>query len=261
MAQRNTHQVAAMTVVPFAQAPQPEIELWALESAGEPRTVEPAAQAERYDARQQVIDLKRTLEEAANECGRLQSSLVSQQQLEQLLKQGRIHLQDLQSRLLLVTAERDQLKTEFTDHKIASQREIERLQTGLEETTREAFLQQTRAEQREREMLSKVQEQRHHIDALAEQLHKAGAERDRLAAELVEREAAHAQFAEERADERYTFERLLAEATSNQREMIQELDEKGQQLDTLREAAIRAQSLAREIMRAHEVAPTETHKS
>src|SRR5215210_1643466 len=123
MAQRNTHQVAAMTVIPFAQAPQPEIEVWAVESGGEAQSVEPAAQAEHYDARQQVIHLKRYLEEAANECGRLQSSLVSQQQLEQLLKQGRIHLQDLQSRLLQITGERDQLKTDFTDHKIASQRE------------------------------------------------------------------------------------------------------------------------------------------
>jgi hypothetical protein len=42
--------------------------------------------------------------------------------------------------------------------------------------------------------------------------------------------------------------------------MVQELDEKRQQLETLREAAMRAQSLAREIMRAHEKIPVESLK-
>ena len=45
---------------------------------------------------------------------------------------------------------------------------------------------------------------------------------------------------------------MLSEATANQREMVQELDENRQQVETLREAAMRAQSLARQIMRAHE---------
>jgi chaperonin cofactor prefoldin len=250
-----------MSALPFVVAAQPAVESpESAESARREAGAEPAAPTEATIVGQQVLDLKRKLEEAASDFGRLQSSLAPHQQLEQLLRQGRIHLQDLRSRLQQVTVERDRLETEFSDHKTARQGEIDRLQTQVEDARREAFLQQTLAEQRERDMLSKNQDQLHQIDALGKQLQKAAAERDSLAAQLQEREAVHQQFVEERADERSTFQRVLAEATANQRDMVQELDEQRQQIETLREASMRAQSLARQIMRAHEEIPLEKSK-
>jgi hypothetical protein len=253
-----------MSVVPFATAPQSDLEPCSSESREPARredSAESPAHTETGDVEQQVLGLKTRLEEAASEFGRLQNSLIPHQQLEQLLKQGRLHLQDLRSRLQQMTAERDRLETEFRDHKTVQQREVVRLQTQIDEATRQALLQRTLAEQLERDMLAKEQEQRQQTDALQGQLQKALADRGRLTAHLEEREAAHKQFAEERSEERFTFERLLAEATTNQREMIQELDEQRQQIQTLREAAMRAQSLARQIMRAHETSLPENPKS
>jgi chromosome segregation ATPase len=254
-----------MSGVPFAPAPQSDLETWSPESVEPARredSAEPPAQAEIGDVQQQVLGLKTKLEEAASEFGRLQKSLVPQQQLEHLLRQGRAHLEDLRSQLQQITAERDRLETEFRDRQAAHQREVDRLQTQIHEATRQAVLQRTLAEQLGRDLLAKEQEQRQQTDALSEQLQKALAERGRLAAHLDEREVAHKQFAEERTEERFTFERLLAEATANQRDMVQDLDEQRQQIQTLREAAMRAQSLARQIMRAHEtVLPENRSKS
>jgi chromosome segregation ATPase len=283
MAHRTTHQLATSTLVPFAQASLPQVELWTLtpvqapQPAAQPvqpdqpiqpvqpvavesRNAEPAAPGGAIDTQHQLLALKQKLEEAVGECEQLQSSLTSQQQLEQLLLQGRTHLHDLRARLQHMTAERDRLQIELSERQTEHQHESERLQIQLGEMTNAAFLQRMLAEQRERDMRAKQQDQQQQIDALDEQLQHTVAERDGLAAQLEQDQAAYRQFADERADERYTFERLLAEATSNQRDMVQELDEKRQQLETLREAAIRAQSLAREIMRAHEKIPVESLK-
>jgi hypothetical protein len=280
MAHRTTHQLATTTVVPFAQAPLPQVELWTLTPvqppqplapieqaypsappvAMESRNVDPPVPTGALDSLQQLIALKKKLEDAASDCEQLEGSLTSQQQLEHLLLQGRTHLQDLRARLQQMTAERDRLQIELADRQTAHQHEVERMQIQVGEMTNAAFLQRMLAEQRERDMRAKQQDQQQQIDALDEQLQYTVAERDGLTARLQQQEAAHRQFAEERTDERFTFERLLAEATSNQRDMVQELDEKRQQLETLREAAIRAQSLAREIMRAHEKIPVESLK-
>src|SRR5918993_4729752 len=195
-----------MSVVPFSASP---------DSAAEPETPMQAV-----DARHQMVAVKQKLEEAVGQIDALQTTLAAQDQLEQLLKQGRTHLHDLRARLQQVTAERDRLQTEAVDTKNAHRAEVDQLQRQM--------------------------------DDLRAELQGATAERNRLAAHLEEREAAHKQFAEERSDERSTFKRLLDEASSTQREMTEELNEQRQQLDTLREAAMRAQSFAREIMRAHE---------
>jgi chromosome segregation ATPase len=198
-----------MSVVPFANGPESD--------------AEPAAPSDAADPQQQVLALKAMLEAAVGDCTRLQNSLVSQQQLEQLLRQGRTHLQEMRSRLEQATADRGRLEAEVNeanDARNARQREVGDLQTQL--------------------------------GNVREELQQAAAERDRLARQLAEQEAAHQRYVEDRTEDRIKFERLLAEATSNQRQMVEELGEQQQQLDTLREAAMRAQSLAREIMRAHE---------
>lgn len=207
---REWGQITEMSVVPFTASPD--------------SPAEPDSHAQVSDARHQMGALKQKLEEAVGQIDALQTNLASQEQLEQLLKQGRTHLQDLRTRLQQVTAERDRLQAEAIDTKNAHRAEVDELRRQLQRQ----------------------------IDDVRGELQGATAERNRLAAHLEAREAAHKQFAEERSDERSTFKRLLDEATSTQREMTDELNEQRQQIDTLREAAMRAQSFAREIMRAHE---------
>jgi chromosome segregation ATPase len=198
-----------MSVVPFTTSPGSD--------AAAP------AQTDAVDARQRMLVVKRKLDEVSSEVDSLQSTLASQQDLEQLLKQGKTHLQDLRSRLQQTAAERDRLQAELVESGKAHQRAIEQIEREMED--------------------------------LREALRGATGERNRVAAQFAEQEASHARFAEERTDERNTFKRLLDEASFNQRELMQELDEQRQQLDTLREAAMRAQNFAREIMRAHDTAP------
>ena len=195
-----------MSVVPFSASPDPDASV--------------SAQTDAIDARQRMQGVKRMLEEVSGEINAIQTTLASQQELEQLLKQGRAHLHDLRGRLQLAGAERDRLQAEVADSSKAHQRAIEQL---------------------ERQM-----------DDVRAELQGAIAERNRLAAQVEEQEAAHKQLAEERADERSTFKRLLDEASFTQSEMTAQLEEQRQEIDTLREAAMRAQSFAREIMRAHE---------
>jgi hypothetical protein len=176
-----------MSVVPFATSPGSE--------EGGPE------QTDAADARQRMLVVKRTLEEASAAVESLQSALAAQHELEQLLKQGRTHLQDLRARLQRAEEERDRFRTELADSRRVHQRDIDQLQQQIEE--------------------------------------QAGA---------------HRQSAEERESERGTFTRLLNEAASKEREMIEERDQQRQHIEALREAGARAQSLAREIMRAHESA-------
>ena len=179
-----------MSVVPFAASPDPD--------------AEPTALTDAADAQQRMLAVKRTLDEASAAVDSLQSTLAAQQELEQLLKQGRAHLQDLRLRLLRTENDRDRFHAELTESRNAHQLDVERLQRQLDEQT-----------------------------------------------------AAHTQYAEERAEERGTFTRLLNEAASKQRELMEEREALRRHIDSLREIGLRAQSLAREIVRAHEDAGTE----
>jgi chromosome segregation ATPase len=199
-----------MSVVPFSASPDSEAEA--------------PAQTDAVDARQRMQTVKHTLENVSGEIDSIQRTLASQQELEQLLKQGRAHLQDLRGRLQQALADREAVQAQLAESTKASQLAIEGLERELDDT---------RAE-----------------------LRSAVGERNRLTTQLEEQETAHRQFAEERADERNTFKRLLDEASFTQTEMTAQIAEQRQQIETLREAAMRAQSFAREIMRAHE-APDE----
>src|SRR5687767_5763923 len=187
------------------------IKSWPSESA-QSAHAEPHAEARSHtepgDVRQQVLGLQRKLEETASEFARLQGSLASQEKLEQLLRQGRTHLQEMRSRLQQATADRDRLEAELGEQKNLHQQELERLQNQIQEALSEALLQQTRADQRERDMVSSEQEQQHQLAAMGEQLQKATAERSQLAAQLTDQEGAYKRFVEERSEERFTFERL-----------------------------------------------------
>lgn len=208
--------------------------------------------------RQQVSELNKELEAAGRKFERLQTALARQEELEQLLKQGRVHLQDLRSGLQQMTAERDRLQATLNESVAAHQLELDPLRKE-NDAVHKHFAAATierdglasRLEEREREMLSKEEEHRRHFTRVT-------TERDRLATEIAAHTAAHEQYVLERSEERATFERLLAEARVNQRDIMQELDEQIQQNKILRDAAIRAQALVRKIIDAHEPVPPET---
>ena len=195
-----------MNVVPFTASPDSD--------AAEP------AQTDAADARQRMLGVKRKLQDVSGEIESIQSALASQQELEQLLKQGRAHLQDLRGRLQLTAAERDRLQAELADSASAHQRAMDQLERQAGD--------------------------------LRAQFQGAAVEREQLTAQLAEQSAAHEQFVQQRADEHGTFKRLLDEASSIQRQLTEEVQEQRQQIHTLREAAMRAQAFAREIMRTHE---------
>ncbi len=201
-----------MSVVPFTASEE-------LDAAG-------PAQTDAVDARQRMLDVKQKLQDLAGDVESIQHALASQQELEQLLKQGKAHLQEMRNRLQLAVTERDRLQAESAASAIAHQTAIEGLERQLERQ----------------------------IDENRAELKGVTAERDRVAEQLAMKEAAHEAFACERTEERNTFKRLLDEASFTHREMTEEIEEQRQQIDTLREAAMRAQSFAREIMKAHEAA-------
>ena len=174
-----------MSVVRFATTPGSE------EAAPAP--------VDAGDARQQMLAVKRTLDEATAAVESLQGALAAQHELEQLLKQGRSHLQDLRARLQRTEEERDRLHAELGESRRMYQHDVDQLQQQLDEQA-----------------------------------------------------SAHRQFAEERATERDTFTRLLNEAAEKERELMEERDRQRRHIEALRDAGMRAQSLAREIMRAHE---------
>ena len=178
--------VTAMSVVPFATS-----------SGSDPA----AAPTDAADARQQMLAVKRTLDEASAAVESLQGALAAQHELEQLLKQGRTHLQDLRARLQHAEEERERFVP-------SSSRAAPRISATSSNCSGSSTNRRppTRSSQR----------------------------------------------SAPRATQRSTFTRLLNEAESKEREMIQERDALRQQIEALRDAGMRAQSLAREIIQAHE---------
>src|SRR5688572_9975220 len=133
------------------------------------------AQPGAADARQRMLGVKQKLEEASGEIEALQRSLASQQELEKLLKQGRVYLEDLRSRLQQTTVERDHLQAELARREAEHQNTVGQLERQL--------------------------------DGLRAELQSVTGERNRLAAQLDGQGAAHRQFADQCAGERSHFTR------------------------------------------------------
>jgi chromosome segregation ATPase len=199
-------------------------------AAPQPSAVKTSAEAAPAEVRRQLVALNKELEEAASKFQRLQGALAAQQQLEQLLKEGRVHLQDLRSRLKETTAERDLLKTALTDHATAHRLDIERLQGQIQEQTRDALAQQTLVEQREREMLSKHEEQRQQLDALRQQIEKATADRDGLAVRLGQREREMLSKHEEQRQQLDALRQQFETATAERDGLAARLDEREREM-------------------------------
>jgi predicted nucleic acid-binding Zn-ribbon protein len=169
-----------MSVVPFAASPDSD---------------EQPAQTDAADARQRMLVVKRTLDEASAAVESLQATLAAQHELEQLLKQGRAHLQDLRARLQRAETDRDRFQAELTDSQRAHQHDVEQLQRQLDEQTnahtqfaeereheRSTFTRLlNEAAAKERELMEEREAQRRHIDALRE----AGMRAQKLAREIM----------------------------------------------------------------------------
>ena len=176
-----------MSVVPFAT------------SSGS----DPAAPTDAADARQQMLAVKRTLDEASAAVESLQGALAAQHELEQLLKQGRAHLQDLRARLQHAEDERERFRadlvesrTALDESRTAHQGDIEQLQRQLDEQAaahaqyaeertneRSTFTRLlNEAEAKEREMIQERDAQRQQIEALRD----AGLRAQALAREIIQ---------------------------------------------------------------------------
>ena len=81
-----------------------------------------------------MLAVKRTLDEASAAVESLQGAL-AEHELEQLLKQGRIHLQDVRTRLQHAEEQREPYRAELVERRTAHQRDVEELQRQLDEQT------------------------------------------------------------------------------------------------------------------------------
>ena len=129
-----------------------------------------------------MLVVKRTLDEASAAVESLQSALAAQHELEQLLKQGRTHLQDLRARLQRAEDERDRFRTELDDSRSMHQRDLDQLQHQVDEqaaahrqlaeereSERGTFTRSLdEAASREREMIEERDQLKQHVDALRE---------------------------------------------------------------------------------------------
>jgi chromosome segregation ATPase len=158
-------------------------------------------------------------------------------QLEQLLKQGRVHLQDLRSRLEQATKERDQLAAELKardashEQLWADQAELQRADAerharelaGLRAELSEAIVARDAAYARRDELELKLKD----AAALRAELDETIAARDRLEDQLREAD-----------EQRVSLEKTLATALN--------------EVEQLRADADRAAALAREIFEIHQ---------
>ena len=158
------------------------------------------AALQESEAMRQKLAAEQSQHPMENLSGRLQEleAKVSRlPQLEQLLKQGRTHLQDLRTRLDEATKERNQLAAQLSDRE-ASNEQL---------WTEQAQLQQGLAEQQQTE-----------LNALHTQLQEATAARDGLTSRLTELEAEREQLSLLRIK--------LDEATSEKDQLVAQLAER-----------------------------------
>ncbi|MCM3880836.1 MAG: PAS domain-containing protein [Vicinamibacterales bacterium] len=211
-----------------------------------------AEQRQPTDASSEKLHmLESKIKEVEADRQRIEQSLAKLPQLEMLLKQGRTHLQDLRTRLVEATQERDRLAAQLGG------REVENERLWAEQVQ----LQQSLTEQQQRDLTAlraELQEAVAARDAAAarlteretehEQLRiardEAIAERQGLAAQLVEREAEHEHLRIAR-DEAIAERDRLATQLSEQSEQLSERDRSMASLEerSRQEADERAQAL------------------
>jgi len=135
-------------------------------------------------------ELEAKLEEAEADRDRLERALSRLPQLEQLLKQGRTHLQDLRTRLDEATAERNRLAAQLGQREVANE----------ELWTEQADLQQALTEKQQSE-----------LDELRTRLQDANATRDAVAARLHARETEHEHLLAEQQELRCRLDEAVSE--------------------------------------------------
>jgi chromosome segregation ATPase len=144
---------------------------------GRQKLAEERSQSHMTDVSGRVQELEASLQKSESERSRLERALVQLPQLEQLLKQGRTHLQALRVKLDETSRERDQLAARVTE--------------------REAAHEQLWNEQANLQLSLEGQQQRE-LEDLRLQLRDAIGERDQASARLAEGEAQQAHLQSER---------------------------------------------------------------
>ena len=147
----------------------------------------------------ELKELEAKLEESETDRDRQERALSRLPQLEQLLKQGRTHLQDLRTRLDEATAERNRLAAQLANREVANE----------ELCTEQVELQRALTEKQQRELDElriRVQDANATRDAVAARLHARETEHDRLLAEHQELRTNHEALRTEQAEVRQSIE-------------------------------------------------------
>ena len=135
--------------------------------AGDETLLDAEAGGAHPDPQQHALTLKKKLEEAVAEVGRLQSGITAHDELQRLLKQGRTLLQEMRGRLDEVTGDRNRLDAELgTTRARLAEVESEREKLDGEKYQLQRQLEEAVAKQRE--MGEDLDEQRKQIESLRE---------------------------------------------------------------------------------------------
>jgi PAS domain S-box-containing protein len=215
-------------------------------------TAQRSLEAALFDAEQrqptdasseQLHMLESKIKEVEADRQRIEQSLAKLPQLEMLLKQGRTHLQDLRTRLVEATQERDRLAAQLGGREVENERlwaEQVQLQQSLTEqqqrdlTALRAELQEAVAARDAAAVLLTERETEHEQLRVARD--EAVAERQGLAAQLVERETEHEQLRSARDEavaERQSLAARLVERETEREHLCTARDEAIAECDRL----------------------------
>jgi chromosome segregation ATPase len=201
----------------------------------------------------ELKDLEARLEASEADRGRLEQALSRLPQLEQLLKQGRLHLQDLRAKLDEANSERDRLSARLGEREAANeqlwteqaelqqalsdqqQRELFDLQAQLQETIvardklvaalNERAAAYDRLRQESADQHHACEERDHEVGRLTARLNEVTAERDQLVTQLADSRLMSARL-DETAAERQHLESQLAERTTEHARLLADQDER-----------------------------------
>ncbi len=199
---------------------------------------------EREDLAALLIESDSAHRDLLAERERLQQALAKQSQLEQLLRAGRTHLQDLRTKVKDAEAERERLSTLLgeleTAHQEARQHPND-LRAQLDETISQRDLLLTRVGELEtrhqqqlvdgQTVLLKEQEAQQRLNDLQGQLQETTAQRDQLRIQLGELEAAQQRLMTQQAD---LTQSLTDQVERHEQDLLQKEREAQEHLSHLR---------------------------
>lgn len=181
-----------------------------------------------------IEELQATITELQTQRDQLERTVAELPRLQQLLKQGRTYLQDMQTRLSAATKERDALAQQLNERAASPQQASDGL-VDLRRSLAEAISQRDAA----------LAER----DAAAVRIDVASAQRDALSAQLAERDAAHQQLW---ADQEAQHNALVERHQRDLDELRRQLDERAGERADLEKRLCDAEALCAHLQRERE---------